>query len=94
MTVSETATSKTTLSEANRLSPAKPIAERSLIWLGAITTGVVVTNLFAPQILVGMMGRSLTMSAGQAGMISTLISAMHSDCSCWFRSSTCSRTDA
>ncbi|WP_024516381.1 MFS transporter [Bradyrhizobium sp. Tv2a-2] len=73
MTISETTTtSETTVSEATHLLAAKPIAERSLIWLGAITTGVVVTNLFAPQILVGLMGRSLTMTAWQAGLISTL----------------------
>jgi predicted MFS family arabinose efflux permease len=72
MTVSETATPQTTVSEAANLSSAKPIAERSLIWLGAITTGVVVTNLFAPQILVGLIGRALTMTEWQAGMISTL----------------------
>jgi predicted MFS family arabinose efflux permease len=64
--------SQTIISETGTLSSAKPIAERSLIWLGAITTGVVVTNLFAPQILVGLIGRSLTMTAWQAGMISTL----------------------
>ncbi len=52
--------------------PANQLAERSLIWLGAITTGVVVTNLFAPQILLGLIGRSLSMPAWQAGLISTL----------------------
>lgn len=61
-----------TISEATKLSSAAPIATRSLIWLGAITTGVVVTNLFAPQILVGLMGRSLAMTTWQAGLISTL----------------------
>jgi predicted MFS family arabinose efflux permease len=61
-----------TISEAPKLSSAKPVAARSMIWLGAITTGVVVTNLFAPQILVGLIGRSLAMSEWQAGMISTL----------------------
>jgi predicted MFS family arabinose efflux permease len=61
-----------TISEAAKFTPAKPIPERALIWLGAVTTGVVVTNLFAPQILVGLIGRSLEMSASQAGMISTL----------------------
>lgn len=43
-----------------------------MIWLGAITTGVVVTNLFAPQILLGLIGRSLSMPAWQSGLISTL----------------------
>jgi predicted MFS family arabinose efflux permease len=61
-----------TISEATKLSSAKPVAARSMIWLGAITTGVVVTNLFAPQILVGLIGRSLVMTEWQAGMISTL----------------------
>ena len=61
-----------TISEATKLSSTKPIAARSLIWIGAITTGVVVTNLFAPQILVGLISRSLDMAAWQAGMISTL----------------------
>ena len=48
-----------TVSETTKLASPKQLAERSLIWLGAITTGVVVTNLFAPQILVGLIGRSL-----------------------------------
>jgi predicted MFS family arabinose efflux permease len=61
-----------TVSDVTKLSAAKPLAERSMIWLGAITTGVVVTNLFAPQILVGLIGSSLAMTARQAGMISTL----------------------
>lgn len=60
------------ISETTKLASAKPVAERSLIWLGAITAGVVVTNLFAPQILVGLIGRSLALTAGQAGLISTL----------------------
>src|SRR5204862_7610611 len=54
------------------LHPLRTLAERPLIWLGAVTTGVVVTNLFAPQILLGLIGRSLSMSAWQAGLISTL----------------------
>jgi predicted MFS family arabinose efflux permease len=61
-----------TLSEAARPASRKQLAERSLIWLGAITTGVVVTNLFAPQILVGLIGRSLAMTTWQAGLVSTL----------------------
>lgn len=60
------------ISETTKLASAKPVAERSLIWLGAITAGVVVTNLFAPQILIGLIGRSLALTAGQAGLISTL----------------------
>ncbi|MEK9279951.1 MULTISPECIES: MFS transporter [unclassified Bradyrhizobium] len=61
-----------TIFETTKLAPAKQRAERSLIWLGAVTTGVVVTNLFAPQILVGLIGRSLAMTAWQAGLVSTL----------------------
>ncbi|SFI90961.1 MFS transporter [Bradyrhizobium sp. Gha] len=61
-----------TISETTKLASPKQLAERSLIWLGAITTGVVVTNLFAPQILVGLIGRSLAMTAFEAGLVSTL----------------------
>lgn len=61
-----------TIFETTKLAPAKQRAERSLIWLGAVTTGVVVTNPFAPQILVGLIGRSLAMTAWQAGLVSTL----------------------
>ncbi|WP_445221719.1 MFS transporter [Bradyrhizobium sp. Pa8] len=61
-----------TISETTKLAAPKPLAERPLIWLGAITAGVVVTNLFAPQILLGLIGRSLSMPAWQAGLISTL----------------------
>ncbi|WP_029078687.1 MFS transporter [Bradyrhizobium sp. th.b2] len=60
-----------TISEATKL-PARAVSVRPLIWIGAITTGTVVTNLFAPQILVGLIGRSLGMTALQAGLISTL----------------------
>jgi predicted MFS family arabinose efflux permease len=61
-----------TITETTKLAPARQLTERSLIWLGAITAGVVVTNLFAPQILVGLIARSLAMSPWQAGLISTL----------------------
>jgi predicted MFS family arabinose efflux permease len=61
-----------TISEAAKLAPTKPVSERALIWLGAITTAVVVTNLFAPQILVGLIARSLDMSDWQTGLISSL----------------------
>ena len=61
-----------TISEATKLSTARATSVRPLIWIGAITTGTVVTNLFAPQILVGLMSRSLDMTALQAGLISTL----------------------
>jgi predicted MFS family arabinose efflux permease len=60
------------ISEATKLAPTGQLGERSLIWLGAVTTGVVVTNLFAPQILIGLIGRSLTMTTWQAGLVSTL----------------------
>lgn len=52
--------------------PGTATITRSFIWLGAIATGTIVTNLFAPQILVGEMGPALHMSATQAGLISTL----------------------
>ena len=61
-----------TISEATKLSPARTASVRPLIWIGAITTGTVVTNLFAPQILVGLISRSLGMTTLQAGLISTL----------------------
>ena len=51
-----------TISEATKLSTARATSVRPLIWIGAITTGTVVTNLFAPQILVGLIGRSLGMT--------------------------------
>ncbi|MDH2341018.1 MFS transporter [Bradyrhizobium sp. SSUT18] len=61
-----------TISETTRPASRNQLAERPLIWLGAITAGVVVTNLFAAQILLGLIGRSLSMPAWQAGLISTL----------------------
>lgn len=61
-----------TISEATKLPSARAVSVRPLIWIGAITTGTVVTNLFAPQILVGLISRSLDMTALQAGLISTL----------------------
>lgn len=60
-----------TVSDAAKVVPPQT-ATRSFIWLAAIAVGVIVTNLFAPQILVGLIGPSLGMTAGQAGMISTL----------------------
>ncbi|MFB9261938.1 MFS transporter [Bradyrhizobium erythrophlei] len=62
-----------TISEASKLSATPPATTaRPVIWIGAISTGVIVTNLFAPQILVGLISRSLDMTAWQAGLISTL----------------------
>jgi predicted MFS family arabinose efflux permease len=61
-----------TISETTRPASRNQLAERPLIWLGAIAAGVVVTNLFAPQILLGLIGRSMSMPAWQAGLISTL----------------------
>jgi predicted MFS family arabinose efflux permease len=61
-----------TISETAKITPAKPVTERALVWLGAATTGVVVTNLFAPQILLGLIARSLNMSDWQAGLIISL----------------------
>src|SRR5689334_1491942 len=45
---------------------------RPFIWLGAIATGVIVTNLFAPQILVGLIASALGMTTAYAGMVGTL----------------------
>ena len=59
-------------SEATKLPSDSQTASRSFIWLAAIAVGVIVTNLFAPQILVGLIGPSLGMTAQQAGMISTV----------------------
>src|SRR3954468_24440158 len=62
-----------TSSDATRLPlAAHQSVTRSFIWLAAIATGVIVTNLFAPQILVGLIAPGLGMTAQQAGRISTL----------------------
>jgi predicted MFS family arabinose efflux permease len=61
-----------TISEATRLPLAHQTVTRSFIWLAAIAAGVIVTNLFAPQILVGLIGSGLGMTVQQAGMISTM----------------------
>ena len=60
-----------TISEATKLASAQT-ATRSFVWLAATAVGVIVTNLFAPQVLLGLIGHSLGASAWQAGMISTL----------------------
>ena len=60
-----------TISEAAKLASAQT-ATRSFVWLAATAVGVIVTNLFAPQVLLGLIGHSLGASAWQAGMISTL----------------------
>lgn len=54
------------------LGTAAPPLTRGFVLLGATATGVIVTNLFAPQILVGLIGPSLGISVAQAGMVSTL----------------------
>jgi predicted MFS family arabinose efflux permease len=59
-------------SEAKALPLPTQSVTRSFIWLAAIATGVIITNLFAPQILVGLIKQGLGMTARQAGMISTL----------------------
>ena len=61
-----------TVSEATRLPSGIRAATRSFVWLTATAVGVIVTNLFAPQILVGLIGTSLNMTASEAGMISTM----------------------
>lgn len=60
-----------TVSEATQLAPDTRTATRSFVLLAAIAVGVIVTNLFAPQILVGLIGPSLGMTAQEVGMIST-----------------------
>ena len=45
---------------------------RAFVRLGALATGVIVTNLSAPQILVALIGSSFGISTAQAGMVSTL----------------------
>jgi len=60
-----------TISEAAKLASAQT-ATRSFVWLAATAVGVIVTNLFAPQVLLGLIGHSLGTSAWQAGLISTL----------------------
>ena len=50
-----------TISEATKLPSAQTVT-RSFVLLAAIATGVIVTNLFAPQILVGLIGPSLGMT--------------------------------
>jgi len=61
-----------TLLQATTLPEPQQTVPRSFIRLGALATGVIVTNLFAPQILVGLIGSSLGMSEAQASMVSTL----------------------
>jgi predicted MFS family arabinose efflux permease len=61
-----------TLIQATTLPDPQQSAPRSFIRLGALATGVIITNLFAPQILVGLIGSSLGMSETQASMVSTL----------------------
>lgn len=61
----------TLLQTAARPEPCRSLP-RSFIRLGALATGVIVTNLSAPQILVGLIGPSLHMSTTQASMVSTL----------------------
>src|SRR5438067_2818205 len=61
-----------TVSEATKLPCAARTGIRSFVWLASIAVGVIVTNLFAPQILLGLIGPSLSMTTWQAGMISTL----------------------
>jgi predicted MFS family arabinose efflux permease len=61
-----------TVCETTRLAEEARTATRSFIWLASIATGVIATNIFAPQILVGLIGPSLGMTTQQAGMVSTL----------------------
>jgi predicted MFS family arabinose efflux permease len=47
-------------------------SDRTFVLLAAAITGVVASNLFAPQILVGPIGSSLGMTEQQAGIISSI----------------------
>ena len=53
------------------LAPAQPetVLTRPLILLFGTSVGVIVTNLFAPQTLVGLIGPSLGLSAAAAGLV-------------------------
>lgn len=44
---------------------------RSFIWLGAIATGVIVINLFAPQIFVGLIASTFGITTAHAGLVGT-----------------------
>src|SRR5882757_8004281 len=46
--------------------------DRTFVLLAATTTGVVASNIFAPQILIGPIGSSLGMTAQQAGIIGSI----------------------
>ncbi len=56
----------TTLPDRNRTAP------RAIVRLGALATGVIVVNLFASQVLAGLMAQTLRMGTIEAGMVSTL----------------------
>lgn len=60
-----------TLLPATTLPDPQQTVSRSFIRLGALATGVIVTNLSAPQILVALIGSSFGISTAQAGMVST-----------------------
>lgn len=55
-----------TLPERNQTAP------RAIVRLGALATGVIVVNLFASQVLAGLIAASLDMSTIETGMVSTL----------------------
>lgn len=57
--------------QATTLTPHQSVP-RPFIWLGAIATGVIVTNLFAPQILVGLIASAFGMTTTHAGLVGTL----------------------
>uniref|UniRef100_UPI0031CE271C MFS transporter n=1 Tax=Inquilinus sp. TaxID=1932117 RepID=UPI0031CE271C len=56
-------------SESLALASPEPILTRPLILLFETSVGVIVTNLFAPQTLVGLIGPSLGLSAAAAGLV-------------------------
>ncbi|MGF6232070.1 putative MFS family arabinose efflux permease [Inquilinus ginsengisoli] len=63
--------SVTSDSPATVLPQPEAILTRPLILLFGTSVGIIVTNLFAPQTLVGLIGPSLGLSAAAAGLVAT-----------------------
>ena len=58
-----------TLLQATTLPEPQQTVPRSFVRLGALATGIIVTNLFAPQTLVGLIGPSLGANAASVGLV-------------------------
>jgi len=67
MSVNETCARQTCAREAS--AQAEPVLTVSLTLLFAIAVGVIVTNLFAPQTLTGLIGPSLGLTATAGGLV-------------------------